>query len=267
MAWLAILGAMVAVALVSGAFASAPTAALLVVGLYLAALGLSFAGARETTRLLRQSRDALSDAANARKMTPNAREATQRARRRGAAGDGLVLLDIGLITTQGHGDGMTMRRTRAVSLDEDGVRPYVTLQVDPREADRSTIIRFEMLDTSGQSQYIHEQKTFLRDGQMNIIADHHLPLADNPRANTVGDWDLRVSVNGDLLGAQTFTVSPSLEDRFRARPGTQDAQHSAQPGAVSRRRIEDVRGEGDAPLSLEDLLRSQQQDNARRNQR
>ena len=71
------------------------------------------------------------------RMSSEAREAVERARRRGGYfDDGLTLLDIGLITSQSNREGMVMRRTRNVSLDDDGVRPFITLHVQPAEADQ-----------------------------------------------------------------------------------------------------------------------------------
>ena len=58
-------------------------------------------------------------------------------------------------------------------------------------------------------------RTYLRDGEMNILADHQLPLVESERALQAGDWDLRVYVDGSLLGAHMFTLAPSLSDRFR----------------------------------------------------
>src|SRR5690606_4120924 len=112
-------------------------------------------------------------------------------------------------------EGMVMRRTRSISKDDDGVRPYATLHVGPSAADTTSIIRFEMIDHNGEQQYIHEMKTYLRDGQMNILADHQLPLARNERLSGAGDGDLRIYVDGVLLGALSFTVAPSVRERNR----------------------------------------------------
>lgn len=258
--WLAFLGVMIALAVVSGT-ATAPVAALLI-GLFAAALALSVFGSTQTAALVRQSRSALTEAAAARRMSPEAREAAQRARARGASDADTLLLDIGVFTTDHGPDGVTMRRTRSVSLDEHSVRPFVTLDVAPRAADRQAVVRFEMRDSSGQSQYIHEQKVFLRDGQMNILADHQLPLRDNPRLSLAGEWDLRISIDGVLLGAQAFTVSPPLDRRFgggeTARTAAPARREDAPPTRLQdrppRRTLDAEDGE---PLTLEELLRSQ----------
>ena len=75
--------------------------------------------------------DALHKAPLQRRITPQAREASERAAAR--AGyfnrNGIVMLDIGLIAMQTGVEGLAMRRTRNISKDDDGVRPFITLYV------------------------------------------------------------------------------------------------------------------------------------------
>jgi hypothetical protein len=94
-------------------------------------------------------------------------------------------------------------------------------------------------------------RTFLRDGEMNILADHQLPLASNA-ALQAGDWDLRVYIDGKLLGAHVFTLAPSLNNRFE-RLEQRDQQRST---AASTYSVPPQQDKQDDPLSLEDLLRS-----------
>jgi hypothetical protein len=207
-AWLTVLGAAVVVAVLS--VPASPLVTVTLLGIYFAALAatiLDFA----PEQLLDRSRSSLT----LMRMSPEAREAVERARRRGSvADDSLTLLDVGLITSQANREGMNMRRTRSVSLDDDGVRPFVSLYVQADMAEHLARIRFEMIDGAGQQQYVHEMRTNLRDGEMNILADHHLPLFDNRQSLQAGDWDLRVYIDGKLIGAHTFTLTPSLNDRF-----------------------------------------------------
>src|SRR5690606_9652736 len=150
------------------------------------------------------------------RMSPQAQEAVARPARRGSPGRaGVPLTDIGLIASHTSSEGMVMRRTRSISKDDDGVRPYVTLHVQPTGSDVTSIIRFEIIDHNGEPQYVHEMKTYLRDGEMNILADHQLPLANNDRISGSGDGDLRVYVDGVLLGALSFTLAPSIRERNR----------------------------------------------------
>ncbi len=242
LAWLGVLGSLVTVAVLSGAN---PLVAATLIGIYLAAAGGTLIDF-QPERLLDRSRSSLTQM----RMTTEAREAVERARRRGGSeAAGLTLLDVGLITAQSNREGMVMRRTRSVSLDDDGVRPFITLHVQPENAEQTARFRFEITDANGATQYVHEMRTFLRDGEMNILADHQLPLAENAALNS-GDWDMRVFVDGKLLGAHMFTLAPSLNDRFR-RFEQRDAQR-----INLREQGEPAEKTDEGPLSLEELLRS-----------
>ncbi len=251
-AWLTVLGALIAVAVLSGV--AAPEVSVTLIGLYLLAAAASVIDF-QPERLLDRSRSSLT----MMRMSSEAREAVERAHRRGAGFDsGLTLLDVGLITAQSNRDGMVMRRTRSMSLDDDGVRPFITLHVQPEYAERIARIRFEIIDGNGTPQYVHEMRTYLRDGEMNILADHQLPLAEN-NALQSGDWDLRVSIDGTLIGAHMFTLSPSLTDRFR-RFEQGDDQRERQPAARhSTEPVSTNDTQEEVPLSLEELLRSRKQ--------
>jgi hypothetical protein len=246
-AWLTALGAAVGIAVLSGAGGALVTVTLL--GLYLAAAAASVIDV-QPERIIDRSRSSLT----AMRMSAEAREAVERAHRRGSTFDaGLTLLDVGLITAQSNRDGMVMRRTRSVSLDDDGVRPFITLHVQPENAEQIAVIRFEIIDGNGTSQYVHEMRTFLRDGEMNILADHQLPLVENAALQS-GDWDLRVFVDGKLLGAHLFTLAPSLNNRFERLEQRDQQQRSA--ASTYSAPAQQQPDKEETPLSLEDLLRS-----------
>lgn len=242
-AWLTVLGALVLVAVLSGVAAVEVSMTLVV--LYLLAAAATVVNF-QPDGLLDRSRSSLT----MMRMSSDAREAVERARRRGSIVDeALTLLDVGLITSQSNREGMVMRRTRSVSLDDDGVRPFITLHVQPRRAEAVARIRFEIIDQQGIARYVHETRTYLRDGEMNILADHQLPLLDNADALHAGDWDLRVYVDGALLGAHNFALAPSLQDRFRRFEQREARQRDER--LTLRDDTEDERA-----LSLEELLRS-----------
>jgi hypothetical protein len=239
--WLTMLGALVMIAVLSG-IATAPVAITLI-ALYAVALGASVLEI-QPERLIDRSRSSLT----MMRMSSEAREAVERAQRRGSYfASGLTLLDVGLITTQAGQEGIVMRRARSVSKDDVGLRPFISLHVQPENADRTAVIRFEIIDHNGDQQYIHEMRTYLHDGEMNILTDHHLPLEDNARITGAGDWDLRVYIDSVLMGAHNFTLAPSLRERY---------EHFERSAA----KLSDERPDADIPLSLEDLLRSRSQD-------
>jgi hypothetical protein len=244
--WLAILGVMVGIALVSGVLSTAGAIALVM--LYAVALGVSLIDIRAEA-LIEKSRSSLA----AVKMSPDAREAVERARRRGSGlSAGFNLLDIGLIATYSSDRGIDMRRTRSTSKDDDGVRPFITLRVEPYQADRTATLRYEMIDQNGAMAYVHEMKTYLRDGDMNVLADHQLPLYGNEAAIAAGDWDLRVYIDGSLIAAHSFSVAPSVDERLGRRRSDDAPQERA------ARRIATPDAASDGPVSLEELLRSQE---------
>lgn len=250
LAWLTVIGALVALVLLSGAATAEVSAAL--VGLFALALAASVIELQPAQLLTRGPRSTLA----MMRMSPQAREAVERARRRGSGTleSGPALMDIGLISSHTGSEGMVMRRSRSISKDDDGVRPFITLHVPPEEADRTALIRFEMLDPNGVEQYIHEMKAYLREGEMHILTDHHLPLARSERALNSGDWDLRVHVDGVLAGALAFTITPSVRERQRQFSPADD-------GEISQRlQVE----EEEMPLSLEQLLRDQSRSSRQR---
>ncbi len=200
--------------------------------------------------------DALHRAPLQRRITPQAREAAERAAAR--AGyfnrNGIVMLDIGLIAMQTGVEGLAMRRTRNVSKDDDGVRPFITLHVLPEEAERQALIRYEIYNHLGEEQYVHEMKTYLREGELSLLADHHLPLAGNRGVDGNGDWDLRVYVDDSLIGMHNLMLSPSVNERRRRLSG----EEIQEPARESRRNLADaiIVEEAEEPQAtqLKDLL-------------
>ncbi len=243
-AWLAALTALILVAVAAGGIANPPAALALI-----ALLGVALAATLIEVQPRRLREAIPSSPLSMMRMSAQAREASERARRRSSfTPTGLTLLDVGLIALVTSPDGsMIMRRGRQVSLDDKGVRPYITLNIDPESADRNATIRFEILDHNGQTQYVHEMKTFLRDGEMNILADTQLPLLGNDRLPGAGEWDLRVSVDGLTMGLLSFTTTPSLIARSK-----QFATRVADDAPI---RLQDD-ADDSTPMTLEDLMRS-----------
>jgi len=210
-AWLTALGLVIAFALLAGATTPAVQAVLL--GIFAVAMVASLVelGPERETLL-----DAIRRAPIRQRISPQAKEAVERAKARGGyANNRLMMLDLGLIASQSSYEGLAMRRTRSISKDDDGVRPFVTLYVDAVEAERNAIVRFSIFDQFGDELYVYEMRTYLREGEMNIMADHHLPLAGNSAIQGAGDWDLRIHIDGNLVAMQNFMLAPSLNERSR----------------------------------------------------
>lgn len=245
-AWLVILGLLMGFALLAGNIT--PPVQVALIGLFVAAMAASFleVGSNRASIV-----NTIRRAPLRQRVSPSAREALDRARARGGySNERLMLLDVGLIASQMSSEGMSVRRTRSASKDDDGVRPFLTLFVDPAEADRNVIVRFEIVDQNGTTVYVHEMRSYLRQGEVNIMADHHLKLAGNDQVEGVGDWDLRVFIDGDLAGLHNFTLTPSIQERSRR------LQEVARRGRPDVMEFSDE-AEEEIPVSLQELLREE----------
>lgn len=197
--------------------------------------------------------DALKRAPIRNRVSAQAKEAHERATSRGGyTNNDLMMLDVGLIAVQSGYEGMAMRRTRSISKDDDGVRPFVTLNIEPGEAERHAMVRFEIYNQNGEERFVHEMKAFLREGEMSIMTDHHLPLAGNREVQGAGDWDLRVYVDGNLVGLHNFMLAPSITERQRRLAGEEDIDMGVYQV------VDEV--EQDLTPSLQDLLQEQRQE-------
>jgi len=256
-AWLTVLGLIVFLAVLAAGSAMTPPLAIALLSiLAVAALISSVEIGRERENLMSTIRRMPTKS----RMSAQAREAAERAKTHGGyTNPGITLMDVGLIAVQSSMEGMAMRRTRSISKDDDGARPFITLNVEPEYADRNVVIRFEITSHGGEALFVHEMKAFLRDGEMSIMADHHLPLAGNARIQGMGDWDLRVFLDGNLVGLHNFTLSPSMRERNRRLAGDYQASRAVDEAPADEFDIIDELKQERAPKppTLQDLLQEQ----------
>jgi len=251
-AWLAALGILTAVGLLaaSGSFA---VQFLLLAMFAIATIASTVELGRERETII----DALKRAPIRQRISPQAREATERARSRGGfSNNDLMVLDIGLIAVQSSYEGMAMRRTRSISKDDDGVRPFVTLNVEAAEAERNATIRFEIHNQHGDRQFVHEMRAYLREGELSMMTDHHLPLAGNREIQGAGDWDLRVYIDGNLVALHNFMLGPSMNERQRRL----ESGDAVEADFVQYDIIDEA--EQEVPPRLQDLLQNEAQQQA-----
>lgn len=209
-AWLTALGLLIGLALLAGGTALAAPVQIALLTLFAVAMAASFVEFGASNALFQSIRTSPMRG----RMTPAAREAEGRARTRGLYySGGAIMLDVGLIAVQSSEEGMAMRRTMSVSKDDDGVRPYITLHVQPKEADRNVSVRFEIYDETGTPRFVYETRKYMRAGEMTVMSDNYLPLAGNNDIRGTGDWESRAYVDGNLMGVQPFTLSPSFNER------------------------------------------------------
>jgi hypothetical protein len=222
--WLTALGFMIMTALL--ALGVSQGVQLLLLGIFGAALAFNMLRIQSPPNPLRT----IQEAPIRRKITDEGHEAAARAQAgRGYALPGVTLLDVGVISLQTGQDGLLMRRTRSISRDDDGVRPFVTLHVEPSMAQQWAMVRFEIHDQQGKQVYVHEARTYLRDGETNVIADHHLPLAANESIQGTGDWDLHVYIDDRLQAMHHFALTASLKERQARLSGRQASAPEAAP--------------------------------------
>lgn len=246
--WLAALGVLMTLVIISPNVA--PGAQALLLGVFMLALAGTFIDVGTRNRMMEAVQSRFSTA-NRGRMSQEARQAYDRARSREYRTVEVQMTDIGVIASQTGAEGMVMRRADSISKDDDGVRPFLTLAIPPEEADRNAVIRFEFIDQNGGKQYVHTMQVYLREGEMNILADHHMPLLGNDKIAGMGDWDLKVFIDDVLTGIHTFSLHPSLtERRQRLKGGQYYEMGDARPAPRNTQKA-------DAPMSLEDLLRNQ----------
>lgn len=245
--WLLVLGIIVGFAFLTGAVPPLIQAALLV-GFGAAMIGSMFEFGKEKNVI----KDVIQRAPLRNRITPQAKEAVERAKSRTGFAPvtaGMTMLDVGVIALQTSSDGIAMRRTRNMSKDDDGVRPFVTLHVQPEEAGRNSVIRFEFINHYGEQAFVHEMRTYLRDGEMNVMADHHLPLSDNDNVSGTGDWDLRVYIDGELVALHNVMLAPSVRERQRRLSGSRERLSDY---VEKEEVVEEI------PMSLHELLQEKQ---------
>lgn len=187
-------------------------------------------------------------ATTAKEMTAAARAARLHSSDRPDYDDYYALRDIGMIIDEQDQHGLSIRRARTLSMDDRAVRPYVVVSAphDGRHPDQ-VLVRFEMTDANGASQFIYEMEYYMRPGENAILPDYRLPLKNNQRLGRAGQWDLQVWINGGLLGVHAFTMNPSHEIRR--------IQFTAEGEARGKLMLD----EDPIPVSLEELLAQQHQ--------
>lgn len=240
--WLFIVGAALAVTLAAGAVSTGIGAALLVVYMLLA---LAVVRGVPVGAVM----DALQDR-GAPDVTPSevAREAAARARSMPDFDALIRLLDVGLIVDEQRPDGLSLRRGRFVSLDDDGVRPFMIINVPEGLGERLARVRFEIRDDAGNVHYAYEEEEYLAAGENALLPDYRLPIRKRAQEISPGGWTLRVMVDNGMLGIHNFNMSPSLSAR----------RQMMSPDGEMHERVWRTHDEDESlPLSLEELLRQQ----------
>lgn len=158
--------------------------------------------------------------------------------------EALRLQDVGVVVDERLRGGLSLRRARLLSLDDESLRPYAVIFYPPDQYPRTALVRFEITDISGEAVYVYEMEKVLRPGENLIVPNYRLPLRDNQNLLDTGHWDLQLHIDDGLYAEHTFNVSPSLSAHARKADGEIRAKD----------RLALQEQEEALPLSLEDLL-------------
>jgi hypothetical protein len=137
-------------------------------------------------------------------------------------------------------------RTRPVLDDVDYIQPFVQLRLPTRARGR---IRFELVDSDGQTLFVHEEDHEFQRGRNLVVPAARLPIHDAHAM--MGDWQLRITADGVLIADHRFAWQENTSKVIR-RNLTADGELSNEVRAmVAENRL--------PHMSLDELLEPQEE--------
>ncbi|MBI1256305.1 MAG: hypothetical protein GC204_02430 [Chloroflexi bacterium] len=157
-------------------------------------------------------------------------------------------IDIGVMAFNGDQEPI-IYRTRPVLDDIDYLQPFVQLRLPTRARGR---IRFEIIDSDGQTLFVHEEDHEFERGRNLVTPAARLPIHD---AHALQDaWELRVSADGVLIAEHRFEWEESTTKVIR--------RHLKEDGELSNE-VRAMMAENRLQrMSLDELLEPQDTDNS-----
>jgi len=153
-------------------------------------------------------------------------------------------IDIGVMAFSGDQEPI-IYRTRPVLDDIDYLQPFVQLRLPTRARGR---IRFEMIDSDGQTLFVHEEDHEFERGRNLVTPAARLPIHDAHALQ--GAWELRVSADGVLIADHRFEWEESTTKVIR--------RHLKEDGELSNE-VRAMMAENRLQrMSLDELLEPQQ---------
>ena len=165
-------------------------------------------------------------------------------------------VDIGLLVYKDEDDPV-VHRSQPINNDVDYIQPYIELRL-PQKA--VGLIRFEIVDSEGQTIFIHENNHELSRGRNLITPSARLPVHD-AQAMEAG-WQLWVSADGVPLAKHSFYWHEAQDNNIREYISEDGEISSEMRAALAENRLQ--------RMSLDDLLSNQEPEQpttARRTQR
>jgi hypothetical protein len=161
-------------------------------------------------------------------------------------------IDIGVMAFSGDQEPV-IYRTRPVLDDIDYLQPFVQLRLPTRAKGR---IRFEIIDSDGQTLFVHEEDHEFERGRNLVVPAARLPIHD---AHAMHEhWELRVIADGVLIAEHQFEWEESTTKVIR-RHWKEDGELSSEVRAMmAENRLQ--------RMSLDELLEPQQPEESERDQ-
>ncbi|MBL8145904.1 MAG: hypothetical protein JNL34_05920 [Anaerolineae bacterium] len=156
----------------------------------------------------------------------------------------VIPVDVGVIAFLPGGE-RAIHRTTPVEPDAEFIQPFVQLNMPTRAAGR---IRYELVDSDGQTLFIHEENQSLRRG-VNLLTPPSRLRAHGGMAR-FGDWRLLVEADGVPLLDHKFGWAEDSRARLR--------RHLHEDGELTpeARNLLDEETSGPG-MSLDDLIGEQ----------
>jgi hypothetical protein len=179
---------------------------------------------------------------------PVYRHALEAVQRAGHNPDAMQVLavDVGVMAFKDT-DEPTVFRTWSLPDDVDYIQPFVQLRLPSKASGR---IKFEVVDASGKSVFIHEDVHNLERGRNFVMPAARLPIHDETDFN--GQWGLKISADGVLLADHRFEFSEATNAAIR--------RHIGEDGEINTE-LRAVMAESRLPkMSLDELLQYQDEE-------
>jgi hypothetical protein len=180
----------------------------------------------------------------AEQVYAHAIDAVERAGR-DPASTSVLPVDIGVMAFRA-GQDPVLHRTQPVLDDVDYIQPFVQLRLPTRATGR---IRFEIIDSDGQSIFIHEDYHKLERGRNLVTPAARLPILDAQAMTS--DLELKISADGVLVASHHFGWRESSDRVIR--------RHMREDGEITNELRAAMSDNQPRPLSLDELLAHQEE--------
>lgn len=152
-------------------------------------------------------------------------------------------VDIGVMAFK-HDYEPVVYRTWHVPDDIDYIQPFVQLRLPTKAVGR---IRFEIIDSSGEVLFVHEENHQLVRGRNLVTPAARLPVHDAQALD--GRWQIRISADNTLLAMHHFEWEEAAASAIR--------KHLTADGEISHEMRAVLAESRLQKLSLDDLLSDQ----------